>query len=72
VQSFIRSLYGHDLRFVVVHANHLAERQQQTLLRQMEKERLALQSPLKGLLSERFACQHDAETAMTAFRKQQK
>jgi len=71
-QSFIRTLYGQELRFVVVHSDQLAERQQQSLLRQMDKEHQVLQTPLKRLQAERFACQHDAESAITAFQKQQK
>jgi transposase len=71
-QTFSRPLYGYHLRFVVVHSDQLEALQTQTLRRQMEKERLAMQKQLQQLQAERFACEHDAEQAIASFQKQYK
>ena len=72
VQSFARSLYGHDLRFVVVHSDQLEALQTETLRRQITKERTAINKQLQRLQAERFNCKHDAQQAIEAFHKQQK
>ncbi|HUC93639.1 MAG TPA: IS1634 family transposase [Paenibacillus sp.] len=72
VQSFDRELYGQSLRFVVVHSSQLEAKQHETLTRQMTKEMDKIDQALRTLAAERFACEHDAQQAITAFRKQQK
>lgn len=72
VQSYDRELYGQRLRFVVVHSSHLEERQRETLLRQMTKEKEKLDQALRSLVAERFACEHDAQERLAAWSKQQK
>ena len=72
VQSYDRELYGQSLRFVVVHSSQLEERQRETLLRQMTKEREKLDQALRRLAAERFACAHDAQERLAAWSKQQK
>jgi transposase len=54
VQSYERELYGQPLRFVVVHSSQLEERQRETLLRQMSKEKGKLDHALRSLASERL------------------
>jgi transposase len=72
LQSFTRNLYGYNLRFVVVHSDQLKERQVQSLDRQVEKEQVAIHKKLQALEAKRFACEHDAEKAWTAFCKEHK
>lgn len=72
VQSFERELYGQSLRFVVVHSSQLEERQRETLLRQMTKEKEKMEQALRSLALERFACEHDAEERIAAWNKQLK
>ncbi|MNQ86716.1 hypothetical protein D3C85_1019160 [compost metagenome] len=72
VQSFDRELYGQSLRFVVVHSSQLEAKQRETLMRQMAKEKEKIVQALRTLAAERFACEHDAQQAIAAFRKQQK
>lgn len=71
-QSFSRELYGHDLRFVVVHSDQLEALQTQTLRRQIEKEQETLHKQLERLQAARYACEHDALQAIADFQKQQK
>ncbi|WP_461671101.1 IS1634 family transposase, partial [Mycobacterium tuberculosis] len=72
VQSYDRELYGQTLRFVVVHSSQLEQRQQETLLRQMTKEKEKLDQELRKLATERFACEHDAQKRLVAWSKGQK
>lgn len=72
LQSFERELYGQPLRFVVVHSSHLEAKQQETLERQMNKEREKMAKALRTLSAAQYACEHDAQQAIAAFRKQHK
>lgn len=59
-QSYTQTLYGHKLRFIVIHSSHLEKQQFATIERQIEQERKKVQEQLSRLEEERFACMHDA------------
>jgi hypothetical protein len=74
-QSVRRQVEGEDsdgrvtqeaVRFVVVHASHLAHQQTQTSASGQEKEAEAVADPVKRVPAQWFACRPDAEAAVAA------
>jgi transposase len=69
-QTFIRELYGRELRFVVLYSSQLYASQVLTLERALEKESQAMKAQIEDLTLQTFDCNEDASSALVAFRKQ--
>ena len=67
--SFTRRLYDHEFRFMVVHSSRLYELQHKTLLRKVEKERIAIHEAASKLMKQTYSCAQDAETALASILK---
>lgn len=71
-QSYVRELYGHPYRFIVVHSTSLDSRKEKTLTRRWQKAQEELEHDVSALAKQSFACQADAEKAIVDFIKKQK
>lgn len=69
VQIHAGTLATHPVRCVVIHADALDRRREQTLQREVAQEPAALQAAATALRRQSFACAADAEAAHTVARK---
>lgn len=71
VQEFRRELYGQQYRFLVVHSDYLDQRKLKGLNSRLQKQKTGLEKAAQKLMKLCFACQADAQEALTRFFKEQ-
>jgi len=72
VQEFKDELYGKSYRFLVVHSTKLDGRKTKSLEKEMARREKELQKAISQLEKQVFACEPDASSALTEFKKQHK